>query len=195
MTTSFEDLMQRVRSGDQQAASELVKRYEPAIRRAVRFRLTDAKLGAVVESMDICQSVMASFFLRAASGQYELEEPEQLQKLLVTMAKNKLAMQARRERAQRRDNRRVVASTPEEQGATAKGGTPSQQIAANELLMEAQRRLSPEERKLVELRNQGLEWNDIGQQLQASPEALRKKLARALDRVAVELGVDEEEDG
>ena len=38
---------------------------------------------------------MASFFIRAASGQYELDSPEQLQKLLAAMAKNKLAFQIR----------------------------------------------------------------------------------------------------
>ena len=32
--------------------------------------------------MDICQSVMASFFVRAALGQYQLNTPEQLLNLL-----------------------------------------------------------------------------------------------------------------
>ncbi len=193
-SSSFQELMARIRSGDQEAATELVKRYEPAIRRAVRFRLTDARLGAVLDSMDICQSVLASFFLRAASGQYDLEDSGQLQKLLVSMARNKLAMQARHAQAQKRDNRRVVTGSPEEQGARAPASSPSSQIAAKELLQEAQRRLSDEERQLVEWRYQGLEWEEIAARLQGSPEALRKKLSRALNRVANELGVDEEDD-
>ena len=40
--------------------------------------------------MDICQSVLGSFFVRAATGQYKLETPEHLLKLLTTMARNKL---------------------------------------------------------------------------------------------------------
>jgi hypothetical protein len=32
----FASLMQRVRSGDEQAAAELVHRYEPAVRRVIR---------------------------------------------------------------------------------------------------------------------------------------------------------------
>ena len=36
-STSFEDLIGRVRAGDQDAARELVQRYEPSIRRAVRY--------------------------------------------------------------------------------------------------------------------------------------------------------------
>lgn len=38
----FDDLWMRVQSGDEQAAVELVKLYEPEIRREVRLRLTDA---------------------------------------------------------------------------------------------------------------------------------------------------------
>src|SRR5437588_7544445 len=97
---SFADFIRRIRAGDQEAAANLVRQYEPTIRRVVRFRLVDARLGAVLDSMDICQSVLASFFVRTASGQFELDGPEDLVKLLVTMARNKLASQARKERTE-----------------------------------------------------------------------------------------------
>ena len=42
--TPFDELIRRVQAGDPDAASELIKRYEPAVRRAVRFRLADARL-------------------------------------------------------------------------------------------------------------------------------------------------------
>src|SRR5262245_29454715 len=106
-TVSFLELMHRVRTGDQDAATELVRRYEPTIRRIVRFRLGGASL-AVFDSMDICQSVLSSFFVRVASGQYTLETPEQLIKLLATLARSKLAFQLRKQHAQRRDPRCLV---------------------------------------------------------------------------------------
>src|SRR5437867_3096085 len=99
----FLELIRRVRAGDQQAATDLVRRYEPAIRLAVRVRLTDGRLRRVMDSMDICQSVLANFFVRAAAGQFELEKPEQLLALLTTMARNKLTNQAHRHQAGRRD--------------------------------------------------------------------------------------------
>ncbi len=92
---SFQTLIARVRSGDEQAAAELVRLYEPAIRRAARVRLLDTRLNRLLDSMDICQSVMASFFVRTALGQYELETPDQLLKLLATMTRNKLANQVK----------------------------------------------------------------------------------------------------
>jgi RNA polymerase sigma factor (sigma-70 family) len=189
--SSFRDLICRIRAGDQDAAGELVRRYEPTIRRAVRFRLTDARLGRVLESMDVCQSVLASFFVRAAAGQYELDQPEQLLRLLVTMARNKLASQARREQAERRDNRRASAAAVDPQELAAPDPSPSQQVASRELLEEVRRRLSPEESRLVELRGEGLEWADIAARLGGNAVALRKQLSRALDRVTQELGIDE----
>jgi len=74
--TSFCDLVQRVRCGDGLAAEELVRAYEPEVRRAIRVRLTDARLRRLVDSVDICQSVLAGFFVRRlrpgpAAGQRE----------------------------------------------------------------------------------------------------------------------------
>ena len=189
--SDFQDLIRRVRAGDQEAAFDLVRSYEPAIRRAVRIRLADTRLARAFDSMDICQSVMASFFLRTAMGQYELNGPEQLLKLLATMARHKLADQVDKERAECRDNRRVEEGSPESRQLLAAANSPSRQAAAQELLQEVQRRLSPEERQLVELRNQGVDWAAIAVKLGGSPEALRKRLARATDRVARELGLDE----
>ena len=189
--SDFSDLIRRVRAGDEAAAAELVRRYEPAIRRAVRIRLADSRLARAFDSMDVCQSVMASFFVRAALGQYNLDTPDELLKLLATMARHKLADQVDRERAACRDNRRVEEGSPETREVLSPASSPSRQVAARELLEEVQRRLSPEERQLVELRNQGLDWAAIAARLGGSPEALRKRLARATERVARELGLDE----
>jgi hypothetical protein len=38
------ELVQRIRTGDAAAAAELVRRYEPEIRRAIHFRLRDPRL-------------------------------------------------------------------------------------------------------------------------------------------------------
>src|SRR5271165_3347405 len=106
--TTFASFMRRIRAGDSQAAEELVRRYESLIRREVRLHLEDRRLYRLFDSMDVCQSVLGSFFLRVAAGQYDLERPEQLVKLLVSMTRNKLASAARDQHRQRRDQRRVV---------------------------------------------------------------------------------------
>jgi RNA polymerase sigma factor (sigma-70 family) len=187
----FLELIRRVRAGDQQAATDLVRRYEPAIRLAVRVRLTDARLRRVVDSMDICQSVLANFFVRAAAGQFEIEKPEQLLGLLTTMARNKVTNQAHRRRAARRDVRRQVLTDAGEVEPAAPGATPSVQVSEAELLAELRRRLTPEERELAELRAQGRSWEEIAAQCGGTPDALRIKYSRAVDRVAAELRLEE----
>src|SRR5262249_30165823 len=148
---TFADFIRRIRAGDAEAAAELVRRYESVIRVEVRHRLSDPRLRRLFDSMDISQSVLASFFLRASTGQYELDEPAQLVKLLVGRARNKLAFQARKQRALRRDHRRVEALDPERCGVPASDPSPSQVIANQEMLALVRQRLSAEERQLADL--------------------------------------------
>jgi RNA polymerase sigma-70 factor (ECF subfamily) len=150
---TFDESIRRVRAGDQDAATELVKRYEPAIRRAVRFRLANARFGTLLDSMYICQPVLASFFIRAASGQYELETPGQLLRLLTAVARNKLNVQGRKQHAQRLDSRRVAAGGQDVSRLVAAGESPTKVVAARDLFQEVHRRLSPDERRLLDMRN------------------------------------------
>lgn len=191
---SFSDLVRRVREGESAAAAELVRLYEPEIRRVVRVRMTDPRLRRVVDSMDVCQSVLANFFLRASAGQFDLNQPDELIALLVAMVRNKVVDQARRMQAGKRDSRRVEAGGDSVFDRMA-GDTqsPDRIVADREIVAEARRRLSPDERYLAEQRALGREWNELAEELKTSAEALRKKLTRALDRVAAELGAEEAE--
>ena len=191
---SFADFIHRIRAGDAQAAAELVRKYESAIRLEVRMRLSDPRLRRTFDSMDVCQSVLASFFLRAAAGQYDLDEPKQLVRLLVGMARNKLAFQARKQRAGRRDHRRNEALNPDVFEPAGNDPTPSQVVAGEELLGEFRRRLSAEEQRLADLRAQDRPWEDIAQEMGGTAQGRRKQLERAVSRIARELGLEESGD-
>ena len=192
--TQFRELIRRVRDRDQDAAQELVGRYENAIRRVVRIHLRDARMRRVLDSTDICQSVMASFFVRTALGQYEVDTPEQLLNLLTTIARNKLTNQVNHMRAQKRDIRRETGI--DEQAAAVPGyaSDPSEQASAREILEKVRDRLDEQERYLAEQRGLGRSWKELADELGGTDVALRKKLTRALNRVMAELGLDEEGD-
>lgn len=187
----FQELIRRVRAGDEEAARTFVATYEEAIRRAARIRILDPRLAPLLDSTDIVQSVFASFFVRAALGQYELEKPEQVLSLLVSMSRKKLADYARKQAAARRDYRRTTPTKRGKKEAVAEDCDPVHNVAAAELLEEFRKRLSPEERELAEMRAQGQDWGHIGQTRGESPEALRKKLERAVSRISQALGLDE----
>jgi RNA polymerase sigma-70 factor (ECF subfamily) len=186
----FAEFLRRVRAGDEEAARELVRKYEAAIRLEVRLRLRQRQLRRYFDSMDICQSVLGSFFVRAALGQFDLDRPEELFNLLVTMTRNKLAYQVRKERAKSRDCRRVADVPVQEVEAEAGGPGPGQMAAGREALEQFRARLSAEERRLADLRAQGLAWAEIAQSLGGTAQARRMQLARAADRVARELGLE-----
>jgi RNA polymerase sigma-70 factor (ECF subfamily) len=188
----FADFIQRIRTGDEQAAVDLVRRYETTIRIEVRAHLTDPSLYRLFDSMDICQSVLASFFVRAAAGDYELENPRQLLKLLVGITRNKVAFQARKHRTQRRDNRRQVRDDLQDLDIADRTPPPDRLAEGQNLLREVRDRLNDEERKVADLRGIGKSWPEIAEELGGTAEARRKQLTRALDRVAEELGLEEE---
>jgi len=188
---SFAHFIRRIRAGDAQAAERLIREYESAIRLEVRLRLRDSRLRRLFDSMDICQSVLGSFFVRAAAGQYDLDQPEQLLKLLVSMVRNKVAYHARRQQTQSRDHRRNQAIDPEQWQVAATDPSPSQVVAGRELLQEFRQRLTEDERRLADLRADGRGWAAIAAELGGTAQARRMQLARAVERVARELGLDE----
>src|SRR5271166_5193654 len=134
---SFDELIRQVGNGDEQAAARLVRDFEPVARRVLRARLRGARARQEFDSMDICQSVFAIFFVRVAAGQYDLKEPDDLIKLLLTMTRNKVAEKMRHQHRLR------------------------------------------------------LSWEEVAASLGGTAGARRNQLARALDRVAQELRLDE----
>lgn len=188
------ELMKRVRAGDQDAAAALVKQYEPLIRRMVRLRLEDERLTRVFESMDVCQSVLGSFFVRAAMGQFDIQEPEQLINLLITMTKNKVASTARKEYRQKRDRRRVSDGDSQQLARVAGDAeTPSVVVAGKELVDHALALMRDEEKQMSKLRSDGCSWEEVAEKMGGTAQARRVQFMRATTRIMAELGIEDSE--
>jgi RNA polymerase sigma-70 factor (ECF subfamily) len=183
--------MSRVRAGDADAAANLVRQHERAVRVAVRVRLTDPRLRRQFDSMDVCQSVMASFFVRAAAGQFDLHSPQQLVGLLVKMAQNKLLMQVRRHRTQGRNVGRVESTGEDAPPVADPHPGPERHAEGRELLSQLLDKLGNEERELAQRRALGQEWVEIAKELGGTPQAHRMRLSRAIDRLSTTLGLDD----
>ena len=126
------------------------------------------------------------------SGRYDLDGPGQLIALLVGMARNKLAFAVRKERAQRRDVRRLdVIGVDELNPIDAAAETPSQIVAGRELLRIVRERLSEEERQVAERRALGQDWARIATEMGGTADGRRHQLTRALDRVTQPLGLND----
>jgi len=187
---AFRDLIRRVRAGDAQAAEELVRRYEPTIRAMVRPRLTDPRLRRQFDSGDICQSILGHFFVAASAGQFELDTPEQMVKLLATMTRNKVASHVRKQRAARRNPETTPQDLATTQEPVDPGPSPSQAAVIKELRERFRQKLSPVERQLVDLRVAGHSWAEIAAELGGTPDGLRMQYTRAVAQAADELGLE-----
>jgi RNA polymerase sigma factor (sigma-70 family) len=187
----FADFITRIRAGDQCAAAELVARYEPVVRREIRMQLDDQNLLRAFDSMDICQSVLASFFVRTAAGEYQFDSTAQLLRLLLNMTRNKLVSAARREFQQRRDlRRRSEAASHALESVPDRRPTPADEVDRRELLERIYARLTPDELQISRLRCSGAAWDEIAAEMGGSAQSRRMQFSRALERVADTLGLD-----
>jgi RNA polymerase sigma-70 factor (ECF subfamily) len=89
MPASDGSLLRRFQRGSQDAATELYLRYVGRLRRLARARCP-ADLAQRVDAEDIVQSVFSSFFRRAQGGHYAVPDGEELWKLLLVIALNKI---------------------------------------------------------------------------------------------------------
>jgi RNA polymerase sigma factor (sigma-70 family) len=186
------DLLGRLRRGEAGAADEFVRHYGPAVRIAVRTRLTDPQLRRQFDSEDVCQSVFASFLARTALGELTPDDTAGLIRILVRMAIRKVGRRARNLRRLRRDYRREVPGGDEIVRKAPAAEAPPDQLAAGRDLVEAVRtNLGVDDRRLADLRAEGLSWAEVARRAGGTPEARRKQLRRALDEVLHTLGVED----
>jgi len=189
MGNDLTELLDRVRLGEEHASVEIIRRYESAVRVAVRTRLTDPRLRRQFDSLDVCQSVLASFFFRLTAGAYDLRAPEQLLALLRKMAQNKLGARTRDQFRHRRNVGRLSEVAVEEVRVASAEPEPSRQVSTQELLDRALGMMSPEIRAIAVRRMDGELWPRIARAMGGTPDARRKQFERAVTPIADTLNV------
>jgi DNA-directed RNA polymerase specialized sigma24 family protein len=181
---SFREFMHRIQAGDPEAALELVRNYEWAIRLQVRVRLTQPDLRRLLDSMDIVQRVWVSFFPRVVAGQYEVEDPKKLLNLLITLAHNKLLDEAKHLRRKRRGKGKVVDDGGAHHEPIDPRPGPVQVVDVRDFVQEFRKRLSEPDQALWDERLQGQSWAEIAAARDADPDVLRIKFHRVIARVS-----------
>jgi RNA polymerase sigma-70 factor (ECF subfamily) len=182
----FRRLLDRVRANDEAAVSDLIRRYEPEIRTMVRawLRPWENRLRKVFDSTDICQSVLAWFFLKGGTERYDLSRPEHLRKLFLIMDRNRVFYHVRRHKK----DQRVVPMTDDTAGREA---PPDEVLTSRELMETISRRLTPEEADLAQRRLEGRTWDEIAAAVGGSADARRMQLSRAAAHLAGDLAAHE----
>lgn len=185
--------IQGIKLGNQTAAAEFVNQYEPELRRFIRYRITDPRLRRLFDSVDVCQSVLARFFHHVRTERISVEHPLQLLKLLTTMARNSLLDHARKAKVRHRISEHD--GDPEQLPYLKDPGiAPVDQAERADLVSLIRSRLRPDEQLTLDKWMLGHGWEALSIEFACEPDAIRKKLTRAIDRATKELGLSGDSD-
>jgi RNA polymerase sigma-70 factor (ECF subfamily) len=167
----------RIKAGDEDAARELLSRYEAQVRLVVRRQLPRL-LRARFDSLDFLQSVWGSFFRRMGAGPSEFEDPKNLVAFLARAARNKVIDEYRRASSLRGDVRLEESLSA---GAYAfdlrdESDTPSEVAQARETLDRLRDLLPEERRNILDLKAEGFTNHEIAGRLGISERTVRRAL-------------------
>ncbi len=180
---SDRSLLQRLRQGSQDAATQLYLRYAHRLR-ALAEAQSSADLARRVDADDIVQSIFSSFFRGASQGYYEVPEGEDLWKLFLVIALNKIRAKGNYHRAARRDVRMTVASDDFDQLPVASGNPDDGDLAFLRLAVaEALDKLPPQHKQIVTLRIEGHEVGVIAELVGRSHRTVERILQQARERL------------
>jgi RNA polymerase sigma factor (sigma-70 family) len=173
----------RWQKGDQKAAAQLFERYAGRLIALARGQLS-SRMAHRVDPEDVVQSVYRSFFQDSREGRFQLQRGGDLWQLLVTMTLHKLTNQVNRHAAQKRAVSRERSFGTEDSlfgiGAPrlAQQPSPVEALALADQLEQLLRTLEPPQRRIVELRLQGYNLDEIAQQVGCSFSTVRRVLDR-----------------
>ena len=182
------DIIARAQNRDPDAIDELVRHYEPQLKRIIRFKLTNPRLRRFMDSLDVCQSVLGSFFAQLFDGKLDVSDPKKLRAFLSLVAKHKVIDRARKHDP-KRHNVEIAGGDGLAQRAADQLPKPDSVVANRDLVDAVREHLRPENQELLDLWLGGIGWVEISQRVGISAEALRKRLNRDVDRVAHQLGL------
>jgi RNA polymerase sigma-70 factor, ECF subfamily len=185
---SFDDILHRLRQGDDGASREVYHRYTHRLIYLARRRLS-GKLAQKVDPEDVLQSVYRSFFLRVAVGEFDLQDWDGLWNLLVAITLRKCGRQLEYHLAARRDVRRESSSEDGEGSmldwqALAREPTPEEAAALTEMVDYLLRGLQDDRyQQILVLRLQGYGLEEISQQVGRSEQTVHRVLDQVKKRL------------
>jgi RNA polymerase sigma factor (sigma-70 family) len=170
------ELVERLRSGDAQAAEEIFARYAQRLTSLAEQQLSH-KLAARLDGADVVQSVFRTFFRRSAAGEFRIDSSDELWRLLVQITLQKARAKSRHHTA---GPRNVAAEAPG-RGAllyelVAHEPGPEEAAALVDQVEALLRGLPPQYCELLQLRLEGHTVSDTAARLGLSRRTVHRAL-------------------
>jgi RNA polymerase sigma-70 factor, ECF subfamily len=189
LAASDASLLSIFRRGGQDAATQLYLRYAKRLRALVREQCSN-ELAKRVEEEDIIQSVFRTFFSGAQQGLYTAPQGEDLWKLLLVIALNKIRTKGTYFHAAKRDVRRT--------SSLDAGANPTEPVHPDDgeqaffelVIKEALNHLPADYRVIVQMRIEAYEIDEIAIKTKRAKRTVERILQEARKRLAVLLQVE-----
>jgi RNA polymerase sigma-70 factor, ECF subfamily len=180
-------LLRKFRSGSEDAATTLYLRYADRLQRLANHQVS-SELASRVDPEDIVQSVFRTFFRRAADGQYNIADKEDLWKLLLVMSLNKIRSSGTFHNAAKRSSRNTKSLINEND---SRMDHPNEETPFQILKMtveEIVRELPEEQHEIIFLRIQGFDIDEIAERSGRAKRSIERILQGFRKRLLKELG-------
>jgi RNA polymerase sigma-70 factor (ECF subfamily) len=172
---TFIGLMDRLRKGDDDASTQIFRRYAQRLIALAKSRMKQA-VQKKLDPEDIVQSVFRSFFVREADGQFQLGNWDNMWTILATITLRKCAGKARFFGRERRDmgKESEAAGAENWQELAAQEPTPDQAAMLQETAEKLLSRLEGRDRTICELTLQGKSAAEICQETGYAERTVRR---------------------
>jgi RNA polymerase sigma-70 factor, ECF subfamily len=182
--SSDRSLLRRFRHGHADAPKQLYLRYAERLQ-ALVAKKTSPELGRRVEPEDIVQTVFRTFFRRVAEGSYDVPDGEEIWKLLLVIALNKIRSAGVHYKAAKRDSRRTRSGEANELAIQTAAAQDETALAVLKMVVEDVLEELPEShRQIVELRIDGHEVAEISRDVGRSKRSVERVLQEFRRRMA-----------
>jgi RNA polymerase sigma factor (sigma-70 family) len=190
------ELVQRWRSGDGAAATQLHERYIDRLITLIGRHIARRFQGRF-DADDVAQSVFGSFFRRTREGHFEFGDDEAFWKLLLTIGLNKVRKKICFNTADKRDPAREQRPADSDDVQSFLAECLSRDPSVVELAMFADlleavvEQLEPLEQSVLALRIEGCSQPEIAEKLGLGERTVRRIFAQIRNRAAEVLGEGE----
>jgi len=175
--------MRRLRLGSEDAATQIYLRYAHRLR-ALATAQSSPDLIRCIDAEEIVQSVFGSFFRKAKNGYYDVPEGEELWRLFLVIALNKIRAKGAHYRAAKRDIRLTAGGAMLETCPPLARGDDAAAMRDLQLLIgEALESLPPEHREIIVLRMEGYRVEEIADRIRRSKRSVERMLQAARTRL------------
>jgi RNA polymerase sigma-70 factor (ECF subfamily) len=177
-------LLRQFRSGEIDASTELYMKYAGRLI-GLTMRKSGADLARQVDPEDIVQSVFRTFFRRVEDGQYDVPEGEDIWKLLLVIALNKIRAVATYHKAAKRDIRRTEGNVPPEIYAAFSDNRDEVALTSLRMVIEEMMEdLLDVNRRIVMMRIEGFELAEIANEVRRSKRTVERVLQNFRGRLS-----------